>query len=141
MGGGIHLDFIHEIDYLYWFFGTPKHTHRILRNKSSLDISAVDYANYAFLYENFVAAVVLNYYRKDRKRSCEIVCDTGTILIEIEKGEVYFNQNLIFTTQQTILDTYQAQMKYFIDCITKKTKPMNDFSEAFEVLKMCLNDE
>ncbi len=141
MGGGIHLDFIHEIDYLYWFLGTPKQKYSILRSTSSLKISAVDYANYIFLYEKFTASVILNYYRKDRKRYCEIVCEEGTLFIEIEKGKVYFNQNLIFTTQQTILDTYSAQMKYFIHCIMQKNKPMNDFSESVEVLKMCLNDE
>lgn len=141
MGGGIHLDFIHEIDYLYWLFGAPERTRKILRSQSSLNISAVDYANYSFLYKNFVASVILNYYRKDRKRCFEIVCDTGTLLIEIEKGVVYFNQKIIFTTKQTILDTYQAQMEYFIDCLKNKTQPMNHFAEAFEVLKMCLSDE
>lgn len=141
MGGGIHLDFIHEIDYLYWFFGKPLEKHSILQNRSSLDISAIDYANYTYVYDQFVASVILNYYRKDRKRTFEVVADEGTLLIEVEKGKVYFKEELVFETDQSILDTYSQQMNYFINCITNNEKPMNTFLEAFEVLKMCLNDE
>ncbi|WMX16020.1 Gfo/Idh/MocA family oxidoreductase [Aureispira sp. CCB-E] len=141
MGGGIHLDFIHEIDYLYWFFGKPKMQHSILRNNSSLEISAIDYANYSYVYNEFVASVVLNYYRKDRKRTFEIVAEEGTLLIEVEKGKVFFKQELIFQTDQSILDTYFKQMRYFVNCIKSNEKTMNTFSEAFEVLQMCLDDE
>ncbi len=141
MGGGIHLDFIHEIDYLYWFFGKPMDATKVLRSQSSLEITAIDYANYTFIYEEFAASVILNYYRKDRARTFEMVTDQGTLLIEIEKGKVYFNQEIIFTTEQSILDTYTSQMEYFINCIETNTKPMNTFAEAFEVLKMCLNNE
>lgn len=138
MGGGIHLDFIHDIDYLFWFFGAPNDSHKVLRSQSSLDISAIDYANYTYFYDNFVASVILNYFRKDRKRIFEIVCKNGTLLIEVEKGKVYFDEQLIFQTEQSIIDTYTDQMKYFINCIETKTTPMNEVSEAFEILKMCL---
>jgi len=141
MGGGIHLDFIHEIDYLYWFFGKPKQAQKVLRSTSSLDITAIDYANYSFIYPDFVASVVLNYYRKDRKRTFEMVAAEGTLLIEVEKGNVFFNEELIFSSQQSILNTYTNQMEYFINCIETNTEPMNTFQEAFEVLQMCLKDE
>ncbi len=141
MGGGIHLDFIHEIDYLFWLVGKPLGSTKIFRSHSSLNINAVDYANFCFIYKDFVVSVILNYYRMDRKRTCEIVTDSGTILIEIENGKVYFNQKLIFESEQTILDTYTDQMRYFLDCVKAETKPFNDFTEAFEVLKMCLKNE
>lgn len=141
MGGGIHLDFIHEIDYLYWFFGKPQEKYSILQNRSSLEISAIDYANYTYVYDNFVASVVLNYYRKDRKRIFEIVAEEGTLLIEVEKGTFYFDEKLIFQSNQSILDTYTQQMNYFVDCIINNKKPINTFLEASEVLKMCLDDE
>ena len=39
LGGGIHLDSIHEIDYIYWMFGSPIEIHRVLKSKSSLSVN------------------------------------------------------------------------------------------------------
>ena len=88
MGGGVHIDLIHELDYIYWLFGTPYHTQSFFSNKSSLNITAYDYANYLWEYNDFSISVVLNYYRKDSKRTLEILTDEGTYLVDLLKNTI-----------------------------------------------------
>lgn len=142
MGGGVHLDLIHEIDYCYWIFGKPKHTHAIRRNTSHLDISAVDYAHYSLTYEGFVANITLNYFRKDTKRTVEILTDESTWILDLPKCEITDHKgNLIFKEEYKIVDTYTDQIKYFTNHIQQHQQPMNSIHEANEVLNICLAHE
>ena len=142
MGGGVHLDLIHELDYLYWMFGMPISTTSLLRNSSSLGIDAIDYANYTLQYEGFVTQVVLNYFRKDAKRTLEIVSENGTIEIDLLSNEVRENKEITLSLNENgFLSTYQSQMSYFIYEVLEKGKEMNSFAEALNVLKICLNNE
>ncbi len=136
MGGGVHLDLIHELDYLYWMFGAPVNSSKILMSKSSLNINAVDYANYNLTYDNFNANLTLNYFRKDSKRELEIVFEEYTIRVDLLKNEVYKNNELIFSSKQQAIDTYLGQLNYFIKNLNKEC--FNDANEANEVLKICL---
>ena len=55
MGGGVHLDLFHELDYTSWIFGLPQQSHVVKRNVSSLEISAVDCAVYIWEYKIYTA--------------------------------------------------------------------------------------
>ena len=138
-GGGVHLDLIHELDYLYWLFGTHKEVTRKFKSQSSLAIPAFDYANYLLDYEGFCANVVLNYYRKDSKRSLELVFEDETWSVDLLKNQIVINGEIIFTSEQRIADTYLVQMKYFINSLNGKKKTFNTINDAFEVLKICLD--
>tara|TARA_R110002096_G_scaffold378222_4_gene572089 strand:+ start:631 stop:1530 length:900 start_codon:yes stop_codon:yes gene_type:complete len=135
-GGGVHLDLIHELDYLTWIFGQPKHSSKTLKSNSSLEINSIDYANYNLEYENFVANVILNYYRRDSRREFEIVLDEFTLKVDLNKNEVFKNNERIFKSEQSILNTYTDQMNYFIE--NKSHKMFNDLKEAYATLKICL---
>ena len=114
MGGGVHIDLIHELDYVYWLFGAPIHTQSFFSNKSSLDITAYDYANYLWEYDDFSVSVVLNYYRRDSKRTLEILTDEGTYLVDLLKNNISYNDELVFQSSQLSLETYTAQMHFFV---------------------------
>jgi predicted dehydrogenase len=143
MGGGVHLDLFHELDYTTWIFGFPNKSNVVLRNVSTLNINAFDYANYILEYENFTASIVLNYYRRKPKRVIEVVTDEDTLTIDLinnnirnDSGEcIYSLENFM------IQDTYSAQLKYFISCIKNNEVPMNSFTESLENLKICLQNE
>ncbi|MEZ2441261.1 Gfo/Idh/MocA family protein [Chitinophaga sp. RCC_12] len=142
MGGGVHLDLIHELDYVTWLWGTPNSSAATLRSTSSLNIDAVDYANYLLQYEQFTVNIVLNYYRRDTKRTCEILFEDNTVSIDLIKQKVWCNEELIFSSDIDPLYTYKEQMKYFISAIKEDNGYiMNDIQSAFNVLKICLNDE
>lgn len=140
LGGGVHIDLIHELDYLYWIFGNPIEVKRYFRNKSSLEIRTTDYANYLLEYSSFCANVVLNYYRKDSKRSLELVFDNETWNVDLINNQITCNQITIFSSEQRISDTYKIQMEYFYDCLRNKTTTFNTIFEAFDVLKICLEE-
>lgn len=138
LGGGVHIDLIHELDYLYWLFGIPKTVNRKFKNQSSLAISAYDYANYVLDYNGFCASVVLNYYRRDPKRNLELVFEDETWNIDLLKNQITCNNQILFSSEQRIADTYQLQMEYYIHCLSKKTDTFDTISDAYTVLKICL---
>ena len=138
LGGGVHIDLIHELDYLYWLFGNPRAISRNFKSQSSLSIEAFDYANYLLDYEGFCANIVLNYYRKDPKRSLELVFEDETWSFNLLNNQVKSGENIIFESEQRITDTYLLQMEYFINSISLRNESFNTVFDANEVLKICL---
>lgn len=138
MGGGVHLDLIHELDYLYWLFGMPKKVSSMFKNQSSLHISSFDYTNYILEYPLFCANVVLNYYRRDTKRTFELVFEDETWNVDLLDNIVACNSKIIFKSEQKILDTYLIQMRYFMDLVINKERSFNTINDAYNVLKIAL---
>ncbi|MFK8302627.1 Gfo/Idh/MocA family protein [Capnocytophaga stomatis] len=140
LGGGVHIDLIHELDYLYWIFGEPRNTSHVFTSNSSLNISSVDYANYLWEYDGFCANVVLNYYRRDAKRTFEVLTTEGTYLLDLLKNQIYYQGEMIFSSEQKPEDMYFSQMRYFIEEILKKGSKFNTIDEANKVLELCMQD-
>jgi predicted dehydrogenase len=143
LGGGVHLDLFHELDYTTWFFGLPNSSSSLIRNVSSLNIDAIDYANYSFQYPSFTANIILNYYRRKPKRQIEIVLEEDTWSIDLLKNEIKNdNDEYLFKESDfNVMETYSKQLAYFIDCLKNKNLPMNSFKESIKILKICLKDE
>lgn len=143
MGGGVHLDLFHELDYTTWLFGLPNSSSSIIKNVSSLNIDAIDYANYSFQYLSYTANITLNYYRRKPKRQIEIVLEEDTWIVDLIKNEIKNdNEECLFKASNfNVMDTYSMQLAYFIDCLKNKNLPMNSLKESVEILKICLNDE
>lgn len=136
-GGGVHIDLIHELDYIYWIFGTPISTKKTFSNVSSLKISAYDYANYLWTYERFNANIVLNYYRKDTKRTFEVLTDNGTYFLDLIENKIYFNNKQIYFEEQNVVDLYETQMRFFIENAIDKKNVFNSISEGYKILELC----
>ena len=143
MGGGVHLDLFHEIDYVTWLFGQPKLYNSVKRSVSSLSIDSIDYANYILEYENFTTSIILNYYRKKAKREIEIVFDQITWNVDLINNSIKTDEgDVIFEVKQfDVLQTYKSQLSYYIDCLKVKSQPMNSFEDSIPALKICLENE
>lgn len=143
MGGGVHLDLFHEIDYVTWLFGQPKSYNSVKRSVSTLSIDSIDYANYILEYKNFTTSIILNYYRKKAKREIEIVFDQITWKVDLINNSIKTDEgDVIFELKQfDILQTYKSQLSYYIDCLKVKSQPMNSFEDSIPALKICLENE
>ncbi|MES2590609.1 MAG: Gfo/Idh/MocA family oxidoreductase [Bacteroidota bacterium] len=141
MGGGAHLDLIHELDYVLWIFGKPLEVKSTFRSNSKIGIDAVDYANYMLIYGGFAVNIILNYYRQDTKRTCEIVMDDDTWNANLITNTItsYKNNTTIIESEQTVLDTYTDQMNYFCSCIKENKEPSNSLTESVNTLKIALS--
>mgnify|MGYP000577485236 CR=1 FL=1 len=141
LGGGVHLDLIHELDYSYWIFGTPEKVIATLRSSSSLNIEAVDYAAYQLFYPGFTANVVLNYYRRDYKRTLEVVTNVRTLSVDIAGNTVKDHTGTtLFVGEESFLSTYTRQMQNFFDLLNGSDALENSFFDGVEVLKMTLHE-
>jgi predicted dehydrogenase len=140
LGGGVHLDLIHELDYCIWLFGFPIKHSSVKRKVSQLQIDSIDYCSYNLFYANFNLSIVLNYFRVKPKRQIEIVfeddvitCDLLNAIIKNSHGQVIFEEKGF-----NMNDTYLKQMEYFIDHLNDDKPFMNNSNEAFDILKIAL---
>jgi len=141
MGGGVHLDLFHELDYVMWILGTPESSTVLKRSRSTLNINSVDFASYSLVYPNYVATIILNYYRRVPKRSIEIVFEDEVWIIDLLKNTIKDEGGTIIfeDTAYSIKDTYLDQMKYFTMSLLEGERiVLNTFQESLEVLKICL---
>ena len=141
LGGGVHLDLIHELDYCVWLFGEPEETRAVKRSVSSLNIDSIDYAQYYLSYPKFNVDIKLNYYRRDPKREIEILTEDDTIIADLIANRVYssLSGKVLFEQAYDISDTYLEQMQYFIDHIEAPGVLMNTFEEGVNTLRIALN--
>ncbi len=108
-GGGVHLDLIHELDYLYFLFGQPDVVKSLKKNKSSLNINSIDSARYLLGYNDFSVPLSLNYFRKETRRTIEVVSETSILLIDLIKATVtdtLTNTVLFHAPEYKVADTY-----------------------------------
>lgn len=142
MGGGVHLDLIHELDYCAWLFGMPEQVISQKRNRSSLNISSIDSARFLLSYSKFTIGITLNYYRRDLKREIEIVSENDTLVVDLVNNRIEsrITGEIIFEELFDIRETYKKQLKYFISFIQQNKQPMNSFADGIAVLKIALHE-
>lgn len=143
LGGGVHLDLIHEIDYLCWIFGLPETSRAVCRSKSTLGIRAIDYANYCLVYPRFCASVILNYYRPGYKRTMEIVMGRDIWTVDIAANRITDADGvMVFESGQRIADTYLSQMEYFMNLTDRGARhSINGIALANDILKIVTDYE
>jgi len=141
LGGGVHLDLIHELDYTRWLFGEPITTRAVINKKSNLEINSTDFANYLFEYANYYINITLNYYRRDAKRTIEIILDDETWFADLINSKVYDSKGNILMREDKFnnLTTYKKQMDYFQSIVLNKEDYMNNFEESLKTLTLCLS--
>jgi len=143
LGGGVILDLIHEIDYLYWLFGKADAIIAMANKSSSLDVDTEDNADILIRFKNNVQANIhLDYIQRRPQRICQIIGEKGTITwnyfedyLKIfingkEKTTVYsdFDKN----------DMYVKEIKHFISCLKNKSKPLIDLEQQIDVLNIAI---
>ena len=146
LGGGVILTCIHELDYLYWFFGQIKEIVAFSDKLSQLEISVEDYAAIIAKFQNGVVAEIhLDFFQRPPTSRCKIVGTKGTILWESIKNQVLFYniKKKKWTKEFEIKkfnrnEMYLNEMSYFLNCVKKRKKPMNGVKENFEILNVAL---
>ena len=139
LGGGVNIDLIHEPDYFVNLFGLPEHSRVHNRKVSSLEINSNDSSIIYLSYKNFQASITLNYFRKDARRTLEIVTDEKTIFVDFLKGivkDLETNTILYQSSEDLIESSYKKQMLFFLNSIKSNEYKMNSIDEALSVLNI-----
>lgn len=139
-GGGVHLDLIHELDYVLWLFGHPKNIYSYRSKISDLEITSPDFALYHLNYENKNVTIKLNYYRKFPKREIELVIEDDIITVDLINNVVKNAQSeTLFESSSSILETYYYQLEFFKKGLTSNEDYQNNLGNALKVLDLALS--
>ena len=144
LGGGVVLTQIHEIDYLFWFFGRVSTVSSISDKLSDLQLDVEDFSSTIIKFKNnIIAQIHLDYYQKPSVRTCKIIGKKGIIIWNYENNhlQIFKNSTKKFSTK--LIDKkfnrnkmYVEELKYFLNCVIKKKPCMNSIVEAYEVQKI-----
>ncbi len=86
--------------------------------------------------------MVLNYYRRDYRRTMEVVFEDGTWLADLAKNRITDEGgNVVYEGEDTIADPYLPQMGYFMDLVRRGVKAENSIGAACDILKVCLGND
>ncbi|MEM6376691.1 MAG: Gfo/Idh/MocA family oxidoreductase [Bacteroidota bacterium] len=139
LGGGVHLDLIHEMDYVNWLFGNPDSVRGVIDKISDLEITSTDYAHYQLFYKKMNATISLNYFRRDTKRSIEIVLKEGTWCADLIQNTVTENhQKVLFSAPVDVQKMYNDQMAYFVKNLNASGPFMNELAQSLRTLDYAL---
>jgi len=146
LGGGIILDSIHEIDYLYWLLGDVKEVYCLADKISDLEMDVEDIAEITLRFQSgAVAEVHVDYLQRAYNRGCKLVGAEGTINWSFQDNTVtwYPAQEKKWQTfrESSSYDTnrmYVDEMEHFIRCIKRGESPEVDITIGGRLLEIAL---
>jgi len=146
LGGGISLTCIHEIDYLYWFFGDVKELFAINGKFSNLKISTDDLAAIIMRFKNnIIGEVHLDYFQKPDFKRCKIKGSKGVIywdsdINQVQMFDIVSNKwKKVFKPKNfTRNDMYIEELRHLKKCLRTKSTTINDLNEGIKTLEISL---
>lgn len=146
MGGGVVLTCIHEIDYLYWFFGDVDEVYSITGKFSNLGIDSDDLSAVIIKFKNnIIAELHLDYFQRPSSRYCKIIGTKGTIYWDFQTNLVkYYDVSkkkwitVIKLTKYDFNEMYVKEIKHFLNCVRKNQNTINDIHDGLKILKIAM---
>lgn len=146
LGGGVILTCIHEIDYLYWFFGSVKNIIARSGQFGNLKISAEDLSTSIIEFKNGVIGEIhLDYLQQSDIRRCKIIGTDGIIQWDSTSNSVQLfsartkKWKQIYKIQNYDRNLmYEKEISHFIKCVNNRKQTINPLKEGFETLKIAL---
>jgi len=146
LGGGVVLTNIHELDYLYWFFGNVDEVFSITGKFSDLEIDVEDLSSILLRFKNnIVAEAHLDYFQKPSIRSCKIVGICGTVYWDSSKNSVQLYDvkkkkwiNHLKLKNYDVNDMYIDEIKHFFKCVNTEEKSINSIEEGAKILNIAI---
>jgi predicted dehydrogenase len=148
LGGGVILSQIHEMDYLYWFFGLPSRIFTLGGHLSNLELDVEDVASTLLEFElnGKMVPCSLNqdYLQRPPARSLLVIGNSGKILVDFvalsarcydQQGQLVEEANCAnFQRNQLFLD----EISHFLACVRGAEKPLISIEDGLQSLRMAL---
>lgn len=147
LGGGVVLTNIHEIDYLYWYFGQAQEVFSVTGKHSDLEISADDLSVGILKFKNnIIAELHLDYFQKPEFRSCKIIGTKGTVYWDSETNVVKLYDNrknrwikVLELSKYDRNSMFKEELAHFLNCVKKRNTTINPVeTDGINTLKIGL---
>jgi predicted dehydrogenase len=147
LGGGIALTCIHELDFLYWFFGDVKEIFSITGKYSDLEVTSDDLSAMIMIFKNnIVGELHLDYFQRPDFKSCKIKGTKSTLYWNSTNNEIklFSQKNKSWKSIYKLKNydpnqMYVDELKYFFKCIKNNKKTINDIDDGIKTLKVVLS--
>jgi predicted dehydrogenase len=148
LGGGTLLSQIHEMDYLYWFFGLPRTVFTLGGHLSSLDVDVEDVSSTLMEFEHdgvrFPVHLHQDYVQRPASRTCEIIGDQGKIAVDLLRAsiKVYDGSGQLAYAEE--FDSFQRSQMFveetrrFLRCLERAEPPAVTLRDGAQSLRMAL---
>ena len=146
-GGGVILDLVHELDYIYWFLGDVSKVFSFGGKRSDLEIETEDTAEILMEFENgTIGEVHLDYVQRCPSRNFKLVGASGTISADLitNKVEIFDiasnDWEVVYSDKDFEKNTmYRDEVKHFIDYVQGLiAEPMVSLKDGVKVLQIAL---
>lgn len=147
LGGGVVLSQIHELDYMYWFFGPVSQVFSITGHFSDLEISTDDTSvNILKFKKNILGELHLDFFQRPDFKSCKIRGTKGTLYWDTDinkikifdpeksKWKIYFSPKKYSKNSM-----YVDELKHFMKCVDMRKNTINDLDQGIDTLKIALS--
>jgi predicted dehydrogenase len=148
LGGGVILSQIHEMDYLYWFFGLPKKIFTLGGHLSSLELDVEDVASTLMEFNSngklIPASVYQDYIQRPPSRSLRIIGDGGKIVVDFVGLTTHCYDSQGQLVEDAHFDSFQRnqlfleELTHFLACVREKEEPLVSIDDGLQSLRMAL---
>jgi len=125
--GGVHLELIHEMDYVTWILGAPQSRTVSLRDAPDLKISAPAEAHYELSYPGYTATIDLSYASREEER-----------VFEIHFGDGTFRTINILLSPAALNEVFTDQMRHVLACAGGSDFSLHSVRESLQTLILAL---
>jgi len=134
LGGGVLLDFIHEMDFMRWLFGEPVEVMCMAGTTSQLAIDTEDLVAAVLRFESgLMAELHLDYLQPTYRRGVEIIGEARALVWDYIDQTVrcYSPDNNTYQVFQEHINSernlmYIREMEHFVRCLHRETLPELD---------------